>query len=215
MAAPRQSPGAYSRMVGLLKIALPILAIMVLSTVFLAQTTDDFDGGLVFSKADRETLGDGLTIRDPRFAGVTKAGDQFSVAADTATPDQSEPNRIDIVNPVAQAVFADGLIVEITAAEAVADLNGQILTLAGGTRLATSDGYTVTSEGGIADLAAGTVMSTGPVVADGPTGHIEAGAVLFVGGSAGKNNRPLDNRRITFDNGVKMTIFPNAAGAPE
>lgn len=214
MSSARHSPGAYSRLVSFLKILLPLLALAILSSVFLTQTEDTFEGGLVFSKTDLETLGDGLTIRDPRFTGTSSRGDLFSISAETATPDRAQPKLIDIVNTVTEAKFADGLGVTLTAAKARADLTSQVVTLSGGLRIVTSDGYVILSDGGIADLRAGMVTSSGPVTADGPAGKIEAGRVKFETQSSPAGTG-LENRIVKFDNGVRVTITPRTTGTAQ
>ena len=215
MAGARHSPGAYSRFVGALKILLPLLAVLILSTVFLSQKEDTFEGGLVFSKADRATLGDGLTIRDPNFSGSNKAGDRFSISAEAATPDAAQPRNIAMVRPVARTNFNSGLVVTLTAAEGHADIDAQTVTLEGGLRIVTSDGYELNSAGGIAYLRPGIVTTTGPVVANGPAGHVEAGKMTIARAPQGDQNTALENRFLTFNNGVKMIITPQTTGSPE
>ena len=65
MALPRRDPGVYSRWVGILKIVLPLIAVGLLSTVFLVQKEDAFEGGLVFTKVDIATLGLPVEVLEP------------------------------------------------------------------------------------------------------------------------------------------------------
>ncbi len=52
-------PGMHSRLVAILKLGLPLVALGLLSALFLVQT-DDRIGGVVFSDGDVEALGNGL-----------------------------------------------------------------------------------------------------------------------------------------------------------
>ena len=65
--APRPAGAGYSRAVRWLKIGLPLLALALLSTIFLVPREVSFEGGLVYTSADLLALGEGLAVTRPRI----------------------------------------------------------------------------------------------------------------------------------------------------
>lgn len=202
MARRPRDPETYTRFVGVLKVALPLIAIGLLSTVFLVQREDTFEGGLVFTKVDIATLGDGLTISNPRFSGITRGGDTFSLTAVRAIPDSSIPTRIEMTDISADLSYEQGRTVELTAAHGLAHVKAQVLELDGGIHAESSDAYTIETDGGVFQMTDGTFESSGPVVLTGPTGNLEAGKMRVTPGNDSQNHV------FWFENGVKLTFQP-------
>ena len=75
-------PGLYSRVVAVLKVGLPLVAVGLLASLFLVQTDDRLGGNVVFSPGDVEALGSGLSINNPTFTGTTRGEDRFRFTAD-------------------------------------------------------------------------------------------------------------------------------------
>ena len=74
-------PGLHSRIVGVLKVGLPLVALGMLASLFLVQTDDRLGGDLVFSPGDIDALGEGLRITNPTFTGTTRGEDRFRFTA--------------------------------------------------------------------------------------------------------------------------------------
>ena len=202
MAKGPRDPEVYSRWVGILKIVLPLIAVGLLSTVFLVQKEDTFEGGLVFSKIDMATLGDGLTISNPRFSGITTGGDTFTLAAARAIPDSSKPKVVEMTELAADLSYADGTIVNATAAQGIARIPEQKLDLNGGFEALSNNDYTFRSTGGQLDLRSGDFESFGTVRMTGPGQVLEAGRLRIATDAA-------DGRRLFhFENGVHLTYTP-------
>jgi lipopolysaccharide export system protein LptC len=66
-------PGLYSRVVAVLKVGLPLVAVGLLASLFVVQTDDRIGEGVVFSPGDVEALGSGLRISNPTFTGTTRS----------------------------------------------------------------------------------------------------------------------------------------------
>lgn len=210
MARRSRDPSRYSRFVRVVKFVLPLLAVAVLSTVFLVQREDPFDGRLVFSDTDRRSLDDGLTIQNPLITGTTAGGAGYRIAADTAVPDGPRPSEIRFTGLVAQTEQPSGRRLELVGDQGVARIDTSALTVMGHVLLTTSDGYRVQTPSAQADLAAGWIR-TAEVVVDGPTGRIEAGSMRI-------EERPVaggsDTKEVFFfDNGVRLVHQPVAGGA--
>ncbi len=202
MAKAPRDPGLYTRWVGLLKITLPLVAIGILSTVFLVQQEDQFEGGLVFTKIDRATLGDGLTISNPRYSGITTGGDAFTLAAVRATPDQSKATKLELTDIKAEFSYANGLNVLANAAHGLALISDQVLHLDGGLTGESTNGFMFNGTGGVFDLRSGAFESAGAVTIVGPDQRLEAGKMRV---TPAQND---ENQILFFEKGVKITYIP-------
>jgi lipopolysaccharide export system protein LptC len=172
---PRRDVSVYSRLVRGLKIGLPLLALALLSAIFLLPREHEFEGGLVYSDADLLKLGEGLSVTSPRIEGATAEGEPFVVEAKRATPDGPDPSQVDL-EQVRAAVDRPERRITLQAARGSLRPRDQTLSLQGEVRLETSDGYRVETDAISADLENGEARAPGPVRAEGPQGVIEAGA---------------------------------------
>lgn len=210
----------YSRFVRWLKLGLPLIALAILSAVFLLPKDRGFDSGLIYSTADLIALGEGMTVDNPRFTGATQAGEPFVVAADNAVPDGPDPTQIVLARPRASLDQADRSIV-LTAREGELRPKAHLLELSGDVRLDTTDGWQVRANWVEADVKRGIVRAPGKVRAEGPQGAIEAGSFRAERGGADAEGAPAANQglsseaRFWFENGVKVTYAPRPRGEAE
>ncbi|MGG7566856.1 LPS export ABC transporter periplasmic protein LptC [Rhodovulum sp. DZ06] len=214
----------YSRFVRWLKLGLPLIALAILSAVFLLPKDRAFDGGLIYSTADLIALGEGMNVDNPRFTGTTEAGEPFVVAADNAVPDGPNPSQIVLARPRA-SIDQDDRSISLTAREGELRPKAHLLELSGDVRLDTTDGWQVRTNWVEADIKRGIVRAPGKVRAEGPQGAIEAGSFRAEQGGTGDLGAPAANQglssdaRFWFENGVKVTYAPRprgeAAGASE
>ena len=98
--------GRYSRSVRVLRIGLPLIALVLMSLVFLIER-DDFAAGFRFSPADFAALDDKLRLVSPRFTGTTEKGEPFIVRAEWALPDGPDPEVIDLRGIRAELTMED------------------------------------------------------------------------------------------------------------
>jgi lipopolysaccharide export system protein LptC len=203
MARPRL--GRYSRAVRILRVALPLVALALMSTIFLF-TRDTLPPGIRFSAKDFAALEDGLRLSEPRFTGTTDAGEPFVVSAEWALPDSADPTEIRLHAIRASIAMADGRTAELTAADGMLRPKAQTVALTGGVRLTTSDGYVAETETAEADLRARTLVAPGAVMAEGPLGRIEAGRLDMVRPDPARD--PDAEELIVFQNRVRVVYRP-------
>lgn len=216
MAAPPRAPDvtAYTRLVRGLKIALPLLALALLSSLFLLPRETRFDGGMIADSADLLALAQGLEVTRPRISGATAAGEPFSVTAARAVPDAPDPEEVRLDTLRAEVVQAEGRTVRLAAAEGALRPKARTLSLSGGVAVDTSDGWRVRTARVEADLAAGTLTAPGPVRAEGPSGAIEAGRLVArrAEGAATDDGDALGagglGDYLRFDGGVRVRWTP-------
>lgn len=196
------APDLYSRLVAVLKVALPLVALGLLSALFLAPGGDRPGGDLVFSQRDLAALGSGLRISDAIFSGETSGNDAFRFTAVSVVPDAAPPTHAEISELSGRIDLTDGPSVSVTAATGSLDLENQRLQLDGAIDIETSNGWQMETEAMAIDLRAGTLKAE-PVLAQGPLGRIESQS-LSIEPAASDG----DARRFLFENSVRVLYLP-------
>ncbi len=215
---PRRDRSSYSRVVRWLKVALPLLALGLLSALFLWPRDDGGAGGLIYSTADLLALGQGMTVDNPRFTGATEQGEPFRVRAASAVPDGPDPTLVTLNAVDADILQGDGREVRLTADAGALRPKDNKLSLHGSVAIVTSDGYVVRTDRVDADMRARTVSAPGAVAAEGPGGSIEAGsfrAARVVEGDEAARGGLEPGDYFWFENRVKVTYDPTVAGGAD
>lgn len=205
-------PGLYSRVVAILKVGLPLVALAMLAGLFLGSDRPRSGGELVFSPADLAALGQGMRVSRPVFSGVTDAGDRFRFTAVAVVPDAAPPTRAAIDTLAGRIDFTDGRSVDLAAAAGDLDLKAQNLALQGSVQLDSDDGYAFAADAVAVDLKAGALVATGAVAGEGPMGRIDAEKLTVSPPDAAGARRFLfeDRVRLVYDPGE-----PPPAGAAD
>ncbi len=200
----------YSRLVALMKVALPLGALALIAAIFLSAR-DQGDLTDIFTPEELAQLGAGLRLDNPRFAGVTDKGEPFVVRADWALPDSAMPRVIELEEPRGEIELNDGRTIEVAAASGRLDRRRETATLTGGVTLETSDGHRIETERVRVNFEARTANAPGPITAEGPRGSVEAGSMRAAGGETG-----LADGQIWFENRVRLVFIPReSAGRAE
>lgn len=195
-------PGLYSRVVAVLKVGLPLIAVAMLAGLFFISEDGRSGGDLVFSPADLAALGDGMRVTRPVFSGTTDGADRFRFTAREVLPDAAPPTRADIVGLEGRIDFAEGPGVDLSAATGALDLESQVMTLAGAVRATTTDGYDFAAERVEVDLATGGLRAAGSVAGAGPMGRIDAVRLTVTTPDSGEGARTFlfeDDVRLVYD----------------
>ncbi|MFZ1468984.1 MAG: LPS export ABC transporter periplasmic protein LptC [Paracoccaceae bacterium] len=192
----------HSRMVGWLKVALPLIALAILSTLFLLADRIDPTAAIPYAKVDVKDL-----VRDPRMTGPTYAGTTSDGAGITLTATEARPGTDD-QNASATSLTAlletpDGQRIDIAASQAVFDSSGKELSLSDGVSLTTASGYRVDTDGLTARLDQTRVQSTAPVQVTAPFGDLSADAFTLTQDAADPSAYLL-----VFNGGVKLIYQP-------
>lgn len=189
----------YSRFVQFAKIALPLLALVLLSTLFLFSRSVDIEDAIpIFEGA--EEIAREQSLASPKFSGVTSDGSTISVTAESAKPDLTNPRLMSAKNVQADIVTTTGNEITVLANSADYDGTADTLDLMGEVRINTSTGYQLNTDMLAADMAEMGLVSPGPVTGFGPTGDIEAGQMELSG--------PSGSQVLVFKGGVKLIYQP-------
>lgn len=168
----------HTRVVVWLKIALPLMALAVLSTLFLVADRIDPEEALPYAEVDVEDLAREPRMTMPSYAGITSDGAAISLTAEEArpavdgTPAGARGLRLELLTP-------DGGRTELLAASAAMDETARELVLSGGVTVKTSTGYQLETAEIAAKLDRSGLESRTPVTAIGPAGRISADGMTF------------------------------------
>jgi lipopolysaccharide export system protein LptC len=196
---------SYSRMVAWLKIILPLAALAILSTLFLASRSIDSARSIPFADGTIKELAREQRIGKPSFSGVTDNGTAVTIAADSARPLADGQQGFSAVGLRATLASNAGYTVEVMAKTGQFNSETRMADLGGGVRLDTSSGYRIETASLTASLENALVQTGGAITADGPLGHISAGKMVLRQQSDGDAAATYE---LVFKNGVKLLYLP-------
>ena len=191
-------PGSnrYSQVVSYVKIVLPIIAIGILSTLFLLSRTPDPERAIPFANVDLEELAREQRLGSPRYAGTTNAGREVVVVAETAVPVDGQLDLISVDTLDARIELDDTRFVDITSLQAVINLETNIADLTTDVEVVDSTGYTLDTENLLVNFREFAMSSPTDVVVEGPGFHLEAGSMDLSGAEGAQV--------LIFNGGVKV-----------
>ncbi|MGR3436106.1 MAG: LPS export ABC transporter periplasmic protein LptC [Shimia sp.] len=192
--SPRRD--GYTRLVRVLKVALPLGALGLLSTMFFFSGEVDPTQSIPFAELDVDALIREQRLSNPYFSGVTGDGAAIAIAAASARPD----GPVVDVQTVEARLDTPGRRLTLTAAAGRIDPPGQVARLEGGTRIVTSDGFEMDTDALTSALDRTDLRSDGPLTADTPFGTLEAGGMVLTADAGGE--------RLVFDSGVRIVYQP-------
>ena len=192
----------YSRLVAVLKVALPLAALALLSTLFLLSRSVDPTRSLPFGDGELpERLRGGQVITAPFFAGQTEAGENILFSADLIRPDTAgDLTRAEGMR--GQITLLSGNAVTLSSDRGAFSSDRDRAVLEGEVDVATSTGFTLRSEELRAALTELSVESPGPVSGLSPMGRLDAGAMTL-------SRKPgTGEAHLLFKDGVKLLYDP-------
>lgn len=194
------SDNLHSRVVGWVKVLMPLAALVLLSTLFLFARNRGDSESIPYAEID--ALAREQMITNPSFSGVSDTGAVIQIGADAARPDPAMPTRVTVDAPRLTLDAADGTSLRVMAGAGALDSDANTAQLTGLARLVTSNGYTMESSGLDADLATGTITSHGQMAVQTPFGQLTAGQVEILWAESG------EGQQLQFTQGVKLVYEP-------
>ena len=190
----------YSRFVAWLKVLLPLMALMLLSTLFLLSRNIDPIAEIPFAKNEIQERLRNEQITGPVFSGTTDSGDRVIISAQAMKMGKKHNNEGNDI--WAQIDLSSGNRVVLSSEKGIFDMLEQRSTLQGNVVIATSTGYEITTEALTANFQTLALESPGSVAAIGPIGTFNAGKMRLVR----RNNK--ENAHLLFTNGVRLVYRP-------
>jgi lipopolysaccharide export system protein LptC len=166
----------HSRLVAVLKVTLPLIALVLLSTLFIFSRKINPEDAIPYATVD---VADRL--RDPKmtgaaFSGVTQDGASLTIAANEA-----KPNAAGGALSLVQAALhtPDGVDSELAAAAVVLNQTAGMIALSQGAEFRNAAGYVVSADGFNIATAKTFVESIGAISGQAPAGQITAQHMLL------------------------------------
>lgn len=192
----------YSRLVIWLKIILPIVALVLLSLLFLvARPTTDVQSTILYAKVEIDEIVADQRISAPTYSGVTAEGNAIEFNAIRAAPSPDKPDSITSEGISARIDLKSGTIISLTAPQASMDGPTQTARLSGGVEVNTSTGVMIRTDAVTTSLETATLVTDGLVEATTSLGQITAGQMTLI-----QQNRGV--HVLVFQNGVRVIYQP-------
>lgn len=190
----------HTRVVTWLKIALPLLALAILSTLFLVAESVNPDKAIPYADVDVEKILREQGITKPSFGGVTADGVAVALTADAVRPGQDNRERLTGTELSATLDLPRGTQIKIDSPEGIIDAATRQAILQGGARLESSDGLVVETDRIVTALDEAKAVSDGAITATGPAGDLRAGRMELSKGETGY--------LLVFKDGVRLIYQP-------
>jgi lipopolysaccharide export system protein LptC len=192
----------HTRLVGWLKVALPLLALALLATLFLVSDQIDPEDALPYAEVDVVDRAREPRMTAPSYAGTTSDGASLTLTADEARPATGEAPA-EAQGVMLELKTPDGGRTEIRAAAVEIDRAAQEMVLSGGVTVATETGYRLDTAEILARMDRSGLESRGAVTATGPVGELIAGGMLL-----SQDLQTPGDYVLVFNQGVRLVYRP-------
>jgi lipopolysaccharide export system protein LptC len=199
----------HSRMVRILRVAVPAVVLLSMATIVLVSVFNPFRMLLPKLPLDMGNLvvsGTKITMEAPHLAGYTATDRRpYDVWAKTATQDVTDPDHLDLRTLRAKVLNADQTTVTLDAREGLMNTKDQLLDLHHDIFLQTSSGYEARLDQAFVDMGKGIVTSDQHVDVKLTNGTLSSDRLRITGGG----------EVIRFEGNVVMHLDnTNLGGAP-
>lgn len=169
----------YSRMVAWLKVTLPLVALGMLSTLFLISRAVDPPSTIPFADSEVQERLTNQQVTGPYYTSMSANGDQIAVIAETMTGPTGVGGTNKGKNVDIEMKMASGSNITAYGNDALIDIANDRSTLNGDVKITTSTGYVLYSDELLLRMSVTDVTSPRAVRATTPLGDLEAGAMRF------------------------------------
>jgi lipopolysaccharide export system protein LptC len=200
----------HSRIVRVLRVAVPAAVVLSMATIVLVSIFNPFRMLLPKLPIEMDNLvvsGTKITMESPHMSGYTPDQRPYEVWAKTATQDVTDPDHVDLRTLRAKLLMEDQSTVTLDALTGLMDNKQQLLDLHKDIYLQTSTGYEAWLSQAFVDMAKGTVDSDEHVDVKWADGTVSSDRLRITGGG----------EVVRFEGHVVMNIdkLPPPESAPE
>lgn len=190
-----------------LRLGLPLSALVLLMTVFLVSRAVDPNSAPGVAGLDPEEMTREPRIATARFAGVTDDGTALTISAGSVRSQTAAvgtaPLQLTFTSPEGALRFPDASSASFDAASAILDETAGVLTAQGPAMLENSDGYVLELGALTATLDQTRLTGTGGVDGLAPAGTIRADTLELT-----RSGGPLGGYRLAFTGNVRLLYTP-------
>lgn len=191
----------HTRWVALLKVILPLIALGILSTVFLLSGEGEESTATPFSQMEIDEIAREGRISNPTYSGIARDGSVVTLSARLVRQDAETATEAD--STIASVEPPDGGRYDLSADAAEIEQGVRRARLTGDVSVRTETGYRLRSDRIDVDLETAEIISPGPVNGQGPAVDLDAGAMRL-----GLENQ---SRVLSFTDGVRLVYDPSQA----
>ena len=191
----------YSRIIGATKVILPVLALALLSSMFLFSRTVDPEDALPYATVDISERARDQQLTEPRIVGQTEGGTTFELTADSARPRDVERSVLEADRTLLLLRDRTGAQSAVKADRATVETSGQQVTFEGDVVVGSSQRYALRTERLEGRIDKLDIVAPGPVDGRGPLGDLTAGGMQLTETDDGQ-------QRLVFTGGVEMLYIP-------
>ena len=191
----------HSSLVTGVKIVLPLIALGLLSTVFLISRKVDPSKSLPVAQFDVRQRARDAGATNPSFAGVTVQGDQVRIDAASARPDADTPKVLHVQDVAARLNLVSGAEITIDSHKARMDQESLTLRFEGDVHIVTSSGYDIRTQSLSARIDRLFAASPGRITGTGVLGELTAGRMVL-------DKPDGTGAQMLFTDGVKLVYNP-------
>ena len=172
----------HSRLVRLLRVAIPLAIVLILGTTLLVTWLDPLRilARLPTDSGRLAISGTKITMEAPKISGYTRDQRWYELTARSAAQDITKPNFVELNDVRANIAAADKSTMSLSATEGTFDRKGGVLTLNRNIKLTSTTGYELRLEEAIVDTGTGEILSNKPVEVISQQGTINANRLEVV-----------------------------------
>jgi lipopolysaccharide export system protein LptC len=160
LAARFASAARHSRLVRILRIAVPVTVVLAMASIVAVSTfLNPFQIPLKLDSGNLVVTGTKITMESPHMSGFTPDQRPYELWAKTATQDITDPDHVDLADLRAKVLMEDQSLMFLDARTGRFDNKQQQLDLHKDIFLRTSTGYEARLNSAFVDMAKGTVSS--------------------------------------------------------
>jgi lipopolysaccharide export system protein LptC len=197
----------HSRMVRLLRIAIPAAIVVMLGGAFLVSYFNPARmlAALPVNLDNLVVSGTKITMEKPRLSGFTKDQRAYEFIADAAAQDLTKPDLVELRNIDARVKMQDNSTMKMLALTGLYDTKKETLKLEQQILLSSDTGYKGRLTEAMVDVRTGNVVSDKPVELEMLQGILNAKRLEITN----------SGEVIRFENGVSMTVMLNGQPLPK
>jgi len=172
----------HSRLVRILRIAIPITVVGVLTIMFLVTYFNPLRmlGKLPIDIGDLVVSGTKITMERPRLSGFTQDSRAYELSAEAAAQDMTKPDFVELRSIRAKMDMQDKTTMQMSAATGLYNSKTEMLKLERDIFLSSSTGYKGKMSEAVIDIRKGHVVSDKPVELEMLQGTLNANKLEIV-----------------------------------
>jgi lipopolysaccharide export system protein LptC len=196
----------HSRMVRVLRIAIPAAVVIALTLAFLATYFNPLrvlTSTLPININDLVVSGTKVTMEQPRLSGFTRDARAYELSAEKAAQDLTKPDIVELINIHAKVDMQDKTTVQMSARNGTYNSKNETLKLEHNIQILSSTGYKGRLSEAMVNIRSGHIVSESPVELELLQGTLNANKLEIID----------SGDLVRFHGGVVMDMMLNSEAA--